>query len=67
MFFGRFQFKNYVNKLRSKSNLYKKKRQELQDLRAEIGVVARTEEILKGQEELIRKTLVIGGVPEIVT
>ncbi|XP_028405978.1 intraflagellar transport protein 81 homolog isoform X1 [Dendronephthya gigantea] len=44
------EFKRYVNKLRSKSTVYKKKRQELTELRAEYGVLSRSEEILKGRE-----------------
>ncbi|XP_070538822.1 intraflagellar transport protein 81 homolog [Ptychodera flava] len=43
-------FKRYVNKLRGKSTVYKKKRQELAELRAEYGVLSRTEEILKQRD-----------------
>jgi len=43
-------FKRYVNKLRGKSTIYKKKRQELAELRAENGVLSRTEDILKGKD-----------------
>lgn len=50
-------FKNYVNKLRGKSTQYKKKRQEQQDMRAEIGTLTRTVEILRQQAEPYR-----GGV-----
>lgn len=50
-------FKRYVNKLRSKSTVYKKKRQEISDLRAESGVLARTEEILKQRDEDINRKL----------
>lgn len=56
------QFKNYVNKLRTKTNTYKKKRAELQDLRSEIGVLARTEEILKAQWEQTKKLAVSDSV-----
>lgn len=52
------QFKNYVNKLRTKTNGYKKKRSELQDLRAEMGVLARTEEILRNQFEAVKLEIV---------
>ena len=52
------QFKRYVNKLRSKSTTYKKKRQELSELRAEAGVLSRTEEILRGRDETINAKLV---------
>ncbi|XP_067669483.1 intraflagellar transport protein 81 homolog isoform X1 [Haliotis asinina] len=44
-------FKRYVNKLRSKSTVYKKKRQELAELRAELGVLSRTEEILRQRDD----------------
>ncbi|RMX60935.1 hypothetical protein pdam_00003457 [Pocillopora damicornis] len=50
-------FKRYVNKLRGKSTVYKKKRQELAELRAEYGVLARTEEILKGKDETFQHQL----------
>lgn len=53
-----FQFKRYVNKLRSKSTIYKKKRQELAELKAEFGVLARTEEILQQRHENIDQQLV---------
>ncbi|XP_046546796.1 LOW QUALITY PROTEIN: intraflagellar transport protein 81 homolog [Haliotis rubra] len=46
-------FKRYVNKLRSKSTVYKKKRQELAELRAELGVLSRTE--LSRTEEILRQ------------
>ncbi|XP_052104713.1 intraflagellar transport protein 81 homolog [Mytilus californianus] len=44
-------FKRYVNKLRSKSTIYKKKRQEIAEIRAEVGVLSRTEEILRQRDE----------------
>jgi len=44
------EFKRYVNKLRGISNIYKKKRQELSELQAEVGVLSRTEEILKSRD-----------------
>ena len=47
-----------MNKLRTKSTIYKKKRQELAELRAELGVLARTEEILKQKDEKINRHLV---------
>ena len=46
-----------MNKLRSKSTIYKKKRQVLQDLKAESGVVSRTVEILKSRDDNINKQL----------
>ncbi|XP_071499018.1 intraflagellar transport protein 81 homolog [Diadema antillarum] len=51
------EFKRYVNKLRGKSTDYKKKRQELAELRAELGVLSRTEEILKQRDEQIQQRL----------
>ncbi|XP_025079923.1 intraflagellar transport protein 81 homolog [Pomacea canaliculata] len=50
-------FKRYVNTLRSKSTVYKKKRSELAELRAESGVLSRTEDILRQRNELINKQL----------
>lgn len=47
------EFKRYVNKLRGKSSVYKMKRAELSELRAEFGVLSRTEEILKSKEAQI--------------
>lgn len=44
-------FKRYVNKLRGKSTVYKKKRQELAELKAEFGVLSRTSEILRGKDQ----------------
>eukprot|EP00794_Sanderia_malayensis_P010972 gene10972-12135_t len=44
-------FKRYVNKLRGKSTLYKKKRQELAELKAESGVLSRTSDILQGKDQ----------------
>lgn len=51
------EFKRYVNKLRGKSTVYKKKRQELAEIRAEYGVLARTEEILRGKDETYQEQL----------
>ncbi|XP_072921718.1 intraflagellar transport protein 81 homolog [Hemitrygon akajei] len=51
------EFKRYVSKLRSKSTVYKKKRQELAELRAEYGVLQRTEEILKQRHEAMQQQL----------
>ncbi|XP_078083589.1 intraflagellar transport protein 81 homolog [Mustelus asterias] len=51
------EFKRYVSKLRSKSTVYKKKRQELAELRTEYGVLQRTEEILKQRHEAIQQQL----------
>ena len=50
-------FKRYVNKLRSKSTIYKKKRQEIAEIRAEVGVLSRTEEILRQRDDNINMQL----------
>lgn len=55
-----FQFKRYVNKLRTKSTIFKKKRQEMAELRAEAGVLSRTGEILKNRQDNVNKQLVSG-------
>lgn len=51
------EFKRYVAKMRGKNSTYKKKRQEMAELKAEYGVLQRTEEILRerhtaGQQQL---------------
>ena len=56
------QFKRYVNKLRTKSTVYKKTRQEISELRAEVGVLARTEELLKQRDDEINSKLVSMGL-----
>ncbi|CAG0892043.1 unnamed protein product, partial [Darwinula stevensoni] len=50
-------FKEYVNKLRGKSSIYKTKKTELSELRSEFGVLSRTEEILKQRNENILQAL----------
>lgn len=52
------QFRNYVNKLRAKTNDYKKKRAALLDMRAEGGVLARTQELLSQQRDELKTQLV---------
>lgn len=52
------QFKRYVNKLRTKSTTYKKKKADLSGLRAELGVLARTEEVLGQRHGLLDRRLV---------
>ena len=49
------EFKRYVNKLRSKSNVYKKKKSDLADLKTEFGVLSRTEEILRQVTDLLNQ------------
>ncbi|XP_061622661.1 intraflagellar transport protein 81 homolog isoform X1 [Phyllopteryx taeniolatus] len=49
--------KRLVVKLRSKGTVYKKKRQEIAELKAEYGVLQRTEEILKQRHEAVQEKL----------
>lgn len=51
------QFKSYVSDLRAKSNEYKERRTELNDLKAEYGILSRTLEILKGQQTALSENL----------
>lgn len=51
------QFKAYVSDLRVKSNIYKERRSELNDLKAEYGILSRTLEILKGEESTLTEQL----------
>lgn len=51
--------KRLVAKLRSKGTVYKKKRQEIAELKADYGVVQRTEEILKQRHDAVQQKLVI--------
>lgn len=44
------EFKKYASSLRGKSNTYKRMKAELADIRAEWGVLNRTEQILKSKE-----------------
>ena len=50
-------FKRYVSGLRTKSTVYKNKRAELNDLRAEYGVLSRTVDILKSKESQMKQSL----------
>lgn len=43
------EFKKYIGRLRSLSNMYKQRKSELSALKAEVGVLSRTEEILKSR------------------
>lgn len=47
-----------MSKLRGKSLVFKKKRQELADLAAECGVLQRTEQILKQRHDSFQQQLV---------
>ncbi|KAI9560954.1 hypothetical protein GHT06_011910 [Daphnia sinensis] len=51
------QFKTYVSDLRVKSNVYKQRRAELNDLKAEYGILSRTLEILRAQEGALSENL----------
>ncbi|KFP85045.1 PREDICTED: intraflagellar transport protein 81 homolog, partial [Acanthisitta chloris] len=51
------EFKQYVNKLRSKNTTYKKKRLEIAEITAECGILQRTEELLKQRHEAIQQQL----------
>ncbi|XP_061200516.1 intraflagellar transport protein 81 homolog [Neopsephotus bourkii] len=51
------ELKHYVNKLRSKSTIYKKKRLEVAEITAEYGILQRTEELLKQRHEAIQQQL----------
>ena len=49
------EFKRYVGKLRTTNNIYKKKKTEISALKAEFGVLSRTEEILKSRDENVQE------------
>ncbi|KAK5871699.1 hypothetical protein PBY51_004562 [Eleginops maclovinus] len=51
------ELKRLVGKLRGKGAMYKKKRQEIAELRAEYGVLQRTEEILRQRHETVQQKL----------
>ncbi|NXG24847.1 IFT81 protein, partial [Grallaria varia] len=51
------ELKQYVNKLRSKNTLYKKKRLEIAEITAECGILQRTEELLRQRHEAIQQQL----------
>ncbi|XP_031705492.1 intraflagellar transport protein 81 homolog [Anarrhichthys ocellatus] len=51
------EMKRLVVKLRSKGTVYKKQRQEIAELKAEYGVLQRTEEILKQRHETVQQKL----------
>lgn len=50
-------FKKYANNLREKTNQYKKMKDELKDIAAEISVLSRTEAILRSRKENIDQDL----------
>ncbi|XP_029296543.1 intraflagellar transport protein 81 homolog isoform X1 [Cottoperca gobio] len=51
------ELKRLVGKLRSKGTMYKKKRQDISELKAEYGVLQRTEEVLKQRHEGVQHKL----------
>lgn len=51
------QFQRYVAKLRSKNTVYKQKRAQLSELRAERGILTRTVDRLKAEEAETKKGL----------
>lgn len=53
-----FQMKRLVSRLRSKGTAYKKKRQVMSEMRAEFGVLQRTEEILRERHQDVHQQLV---------
>lgn len=53
------EFKRYVARLRTMSTTYKKKKAALSTLKAEYGVLARTEEILKSRDENAQELVAI--------
>ena len=50
-------FKKYVNALRTKSNDYKEKRQQLSELKSEYGVLARTLEVISSRNDNLNESL----------
>eukprot|EP01136_Pigoraptor_vietnamica_P035750 Opistho-1_new@101407 len=50
-------FKRYVAQLRTKSSTYKRKKAELAELRAELVVLGRTEEVLRSRDENVKELL----------
>ena len=50
-------FKKYVNALRTKSNEYKEKRQQLSELKSEYGVLARTLEVISSRNDHLNESL----------
>lgn len=51
------EMKRLVSRLRSKGTAYKRKRQEMSELRAEFGVLQRTEEILRQRHQDVHQQL----------
>ncbi|KAI6232555.1 IFT81-CH domain-containing protein [Aphelenchoides besseyi] len=51
------QYKNYVNKMRLKTNLYKRKKLEMDQLNCEVSVLRSTREILQNNWETLKKEI----------
>jgi len=51
------EFKKYIAMIRNKGNVYKTKRSEMADLRAEVGVLARTADILQNQYNEVKQAI----------
>ena len=58
-----FQLKRLVAKLRGKGSTHKKRRAELAELKAENGVLERTEEVLRQRNQDVLQQLV--GLPSV--
>uniref|UniRef100_A0A672I9H1 Intraflagellar transport protein 81 homolog n=1 Tax=Salarias fasciatus TaxID=181472 RepID=A0A672I9H1_SALFA len=56
------ELKHLVGRLRSKGTVYKKNRQQIAELRAEYGVLQRTEEVLKQRFETVQDKLAEKGI-----
>ncbi|KAI1724183.1 intraflagellar transport protein 81 like protein [Ditylenchus destructor] len=52
---GKDEYKLYVKKLRNKSNIYKKKKSELEQAKAEVQILERTAEVLGNRFEEIKQ------------
>jgi len=52
------EFKAYANSLRGKSTTYKRLKAELQELKAEVGILQRTEEILQQRHQVVNSSVV---------
>ena len=53
------EFKRYVAKLRKLNNLYRNKKQEISLLKAEFGVLSRTEEVLRSRDENLQEVIAV--------
>merc|ERR1719420_684084 len=51
------EFKKYIGMIRNKGNVYKAKRAEVADVRAEVGVLSRTADILQSHYNEVKQTI----------